>query len=270
MGKGFSKIMPILFVVLFVGSVAAQPAPRGDVLRIGITPDYPPLIFKVNVPKKAISDLGESTGGEIKGAEADFGNLLAKGLQRTPQFIELRWEQLIPALIEGKIDMIMSGMSITDARKVRIDFTEPYMKSGLMTLMRSEDVPKYPTLESIKQSFTNVGVVKGSTGEVFVRRNFTRTQSIIAMTRASDSIYPIKNRRIDLLVHDGPAIAWLVSENEADLRGFWEPFNEEHLAWAVNRGDKELLVRVNSMIRKWKSDGTLHEILKRWLPSLKQ
>ncbi len=270
MVKGLSKIMLVLFVVLLVNSVAAQPAFSGDVLRIGITPDYPPLIFKVNLPKKAVSDLGGSTGGEIKGAEADFGNLLAKGLQRTPQFIELPWEELIPALIGGKIDIIMSGMSVTDARKVRVDFAEPYMKSGLMTLMRTEDAPRYPTLESIKQSFTNVGVVKGTTGEVFVRRNFTRIQSIIPMTKASDSVYPIKNRRIDLLVHDGPAIAWLVSENEADLKGFWEPFNEEYMAWAVNRGEKELLVRVNSMIRKWKSDGTLDEVLKHWLPYLKQ
>lgn len=256
MVKWLSKITPILFVVMLTGCVAVQPASREGVLRIGITPDYPPLIFKA--------------GEEIKGAEADFGNLLAKGLQRTPQFIELPWEELIPALIGGKIDIIMSGMSITDARKVRVDFTEPYMKSGLMALMRAEDAPNYPTLESIKQSFTNVGVVKGTTGEVFVRRNFTQAELIIPLTKASDSVYPIKNRRIDLFVHDGPAIAWLVSENEADLKGFWEPFNEEYLAWAVNRGDKELLVLVNSTIRKWKNDGTLREVLKHWFPYLKQ
>ncbi len=268
MVKWLLKITPILFVALLTSCVGVQPASCGGVLRIGITPDYPPLIFKVNAPKTFSDPRG--TGGEIKGVEVDFGNLLAKGLQRTPQFIELPWEELIPALIGGKIDMIMSGMSITDARKVRVDFAEPYMKSGLMTLMRTEDAPRYPTLESIKQSFANVGVVKGTTGEVFVRRNFTRTQSIIPLLRASDSVYPIKNRRIDLLVHDGPAIAWLVSENEADLKGFWEPFNEEQLAWAVNRGDKELLVLVNSMIRKWKNDGTLREVLKHWLPYLKQ
>ena len=255
MVKWISKITAILFVALLTSYVAVQPASGEGVLRIGITPDYPPLIFKV--------------GEEIKGVEADFGNLLAKGLQRTPQFIEIPWEELIPALIGGKIDIIMSGMSITDARKVRVDFTEPYMKGGLMTLMRAEDIHRYPTLEDIKQSFTNVGVVKGTTGEVFVRRNFTQAQSIIPMAKASDSVYPLKNRRLDLFVHDGPAIAWLVSENEADLDGFWEFLNEEYMAWAVNRGDKELLGLVNSMIRKWKNDGTLREVVKHWFPYLK-
>jgi polar amino acid transport system substrate-binding protein len=210
------------------------------------------------------------TGEAVKGVEADFGNLLAKELKRMPQFVELPWDQLIPALIEGKIDIIMSGMSITDARKVRVDFAEPYMKSGLMTLMRGEDVPKYPTLQSLKESFTTVGVVRGTTGEDFVRKNFMQAQQIIALTRANDAAYPLKNQRIDLFVHDGPSIAWLVSENEADLKGFWEPWNEEFLGWAVNRGDKELLVTVNSVIRKWKQDGTTKEILTRWLPYLKE
>ena len=255
MVKWLSKIMPILFAVILAGCVAAQPASRESVLRIGITPNYPPLIFKA--------------GGEIKGAEAEFGNLLAQGLQRIPQFIELPWEEQIPALIERKIDIIMSGMSITDERKVRVDFTEPYLKGGLMALMRAEDAQKYPTLDSIKQSFTNVGVVKGTTGEVFVRKNFPQAQSIIPLTKASDSISPIKNRRLDLFVHDAPAIAWLVSENEAEVNGFWEPFNEEYMAWAVNRGDRELLVRVNALITKWKNDGTLSGVLKHWLPYLK-
>jgi ABC-type amino acid transport substrate-binding protein len=254
--KWFSRIGPVLFVVLITSCVTVQPTSRVATLRIGITPDYPPLIFKA--------------GEEIRGAEADFGNLLAKGLQRTPQFVEFPWEELIPALIGGKIDIIMSGMSITDARKVRVDFTEPYMKGGLMTLMRAEDAPWFPSLESIKQSFTSVGVVRGTTGETFVRKHFTDTKSIISLTKASDSVYLIKNRRIDLFVHDGPAIAWLVSENEADLKGFWEPLNEEYMGWAVNRGDKGLLVLVNSMIRKWKNDGTLREVLKHWLPYLKQ
>jgi ABC-type amino acid transport substrate-binding protein len=258
MVKWLSKFAPIFLVALLTGCVAVQPTPtpREDVLRIGITLDYPPMIFK--------------TGIEIKGAEADFGNLLAKELKKTPQFVELPWAELIPALIEGKIDIIMSGMSVTEARKVRIDFTEPYMKSGLVALMRAEDAPLYPTLKSIHESFTNVGVVQGTTGEVFVRRNFTGAKLIIPLTKASDSVYPIKNRRIDLFVHDAPSIAWLVSENEADLKGFWEPFNEEDLAWAVNRGNKELLVLVNSTFRKWKNDGTLRDTLKHWLPYLKQ
>jgi polar amino acid transport system substrate-binding protein len=59
---------------------------------------------------------------------------------------------------------------------------------------------------------------------------------------------------------------WLVSENEADLTALWEPLNEENLAWGVRKNDRELLMNINSMLTKWKKDGTLKRILLKWLP----
>jgi len=55
------------------------------------------------------------------------------------------WEDEIEALLNGRIDIIMSGMSITKAREVRIAFTEPYLKSGLLAAFRAEDTKKYTT-----------------------------------------------------------------------------------------------------------------------------
>ncbi len=72
--------------------------------------------------------------------------------------------------------------------------------------------------------------------------------------------------RIDLFVYDAPAIAWLVSENEATLKGFWEPLNDEYLAWAVNRDDQALLSAANTALATWKKDGTVTQVVKKWLP----
>ena len=60
---------------------------------------------------------------------------------------------------------------------------------------------------------------------------------------------------------------WLVSENEADLTALLQPLNEEELAWGVRRDDPELLMQINSILNKWKNDGTLNRILLKWLPS---
>jgi ABC-type amino acid transport substrate-binding protein len=59
---------------------------------------------------------------------------------------------------------------------------------------------------------------------------------------------------------------WLVSENEANLTSSWEPFNEENLAWGVRRDEGELLMNINNLLRTWKRDGTLDQILLKWLP----
>jgi len=221
-------------------------------LRIGVTPNYPPMIF--------------NQGNNIAGAEADLARALAEKLNRPAQFVKLRWEKQIPALLDGKTDIIMSGMSVTKARKVRINFTDHYLKSGLVAMMHIENAAKYNSIESIKQGFLNIGVVEKTTSETFIKRNFTDVQRIATYQKAGEALMPLKNRSIDIFVHDAPSIMWVVSENESDLAGLWEPLNEEYLAWGVSRGNEELLTQVNTILRDWKKDGTLRKILLRWLP----
>ena len=255
MSKVLQKTL-ILFTLAFFFSGCAAPVPKGPPpLRVGIFPYYPPMIFKKDA--------------EIRGAEADMAVRLARMLGREAQFIELGWEQLIPALMDGKIDIVMSGMSITEARKARVSFAEPYLKIGLVALMRAEDVSKFNSLASIQESFSTIGVVQGTTGETFVRRNFLKAANIISFQKASEASTSLINRRIDLFVHDAPSVAWLVSENEGVLKGYWEPFTEEYLGWALNREDQDLLLQINSILSAWRKDGTLREVLTHWLPYLK-
>jgi polar amino acid transport system substrate-binding protein len=252
--KSFHKIFIFVFLAFFFcGCAASKPKEPAPIpLRVGVFPYYPPMIFK--------------QGDSINGVEADLALRLAKTLGRQAEFIELTWDHLIPALMEGKIDIIMSGMTITEARKARVNFTVPYLKIGLVVLMRAEDVSQFNSLTSIRESFSTIGVVQGTTGEVFVRNNFPKAANIISFERASEAPYLLINRRIDLFVHDGPSVVWLVSENEGILKGFWEPLNEEYLGWAVKEEDPDLIMKVNSILSNWKRDGTLKEVLTRWLP----
>lgn len=132
--------------------------------------------------------------------------------------------------------------------------------------MRIEDAQKYSSTEKVIQSSSNIGVVAGTTSDVFVRKNFPNIFNIIALLEADDAPAALDRRSIDIFVHDAPSIMWLVSENEADLTALWEPLNEEKLAWGVRKDDQELLMQVNSILGKWKKDGTLNRVLLRWLP----
>jgi polar amino acid transport system substrate-binding protein len=205
----------------------------------------------------------------ITGAEADLALRLGNALGSPVEFVELGWDQLIPSLMEGKIDIIMSGMTITETRKVRINFTDPYLKSGLATLMRAEDAVEYDSLQKIRDTISRVGVVRGTTGEAYVRANFLKAANVIPLAKANDAALALEKRRIDLFINDAPSIAWLVSENEA-LKGFWKPLNEEYLGWGVNRNNSNLLTQVNFILRNWKKDGTLKEVLSKWLPYWKK
>ncbi|UCD34186.1 MAG: transporter substrate-binding domain-containing protein [Nitrospiraceae bacterium] len=248
----------VLGITMFLAVSCATPdveqTEQGSLppLRVGVTLNYPPIIF--------------TQGGEPAGVEGDLARLLAEKLGRPLQFVNVAWEQQIPALLAGQTDIIMSGMSITKAREVRVAFTDPYLKSGLVAMMRVEDAQRYSSIEAVRQNIVNIGVVEGTTGDVFVRRNFPNAGRIASLPLAADAPTPLRNRSIDIFVHDAPSIIWLVSENESDLAGLWEPLNEEHLAWGVRRDDPEFLSQVNSTLKQWKNDGTLRQVLLKWLP----
>src|SRR5215468_3659337 len=90
-------------------------------LRAGIAPIYPPLAFK--------------KAGQITGIEPQFAQLLGPALGAQVTVVETPWEDLIPALRDRRIDIIMSGMSITDARKQLVSFAHPYLRVGQMMLV---------------------------------------------------------------------------------------------------------------------------------------
>ena len=253
----YLKTIVLVLAVLVINSCTAakvenrEPEPLPS-LRIGVTADYPPIIFR--------------QGGKMAGVEADLARRLAEELGKSVKFVELRWKEQIPSLMAGRVDMIMSGMSITKARMIRVSFSEPYLKSGLVFMMHIKNAWKYGSIESIKQDMIDIGVVGGTTSEMFVRKNLPNA-AISVFQRAGDAPVPLIRQEIDIFIHDAPSIIWLVSENETNLTALWEPLNEEDLAWGLRKDDGELLMEVDTILAKWKKDGTLERILLRWLPS---
>jgi ABC-type amino acid transport substrate-binding protein len=116
---------------LGLGLTAVSVSAQGLPLKVGITPDYPPLIFR--------------QGETVTGIEADLARKLGQELNRPVSLVTLKWEEQIDALLGKKIDLIMSGMSITPTREIRIRFSDPYLKSGLVAAFRAEDSKKYET-----------------------------------------------------------------------------------------------------------------------------
>jgi polar amino acid transport system substrate-binding protein len=258
------RLVPVLLVLTVVaGSTGCEDYYRHDpvpadippnALRVGVTPTYPPIVFR--------------QGGEITGVEADLARLLGTRLGRPVHFVEVAWDQQIDALMAGRTDIIMSGMSVTEARAVRIAFTEPYLEGGLMAAVRTEDARRYESREALLQTDAVVGTIERTTGDLFVQRNFPNAR-LVTLSLASDGALALRRRTIDVFVHDGPSIAWLVSANEADLTGIWQPLNRENLAWGIRLDAPALRAQVNDILAAWKRDGTLTGVLVRWLPYLR-
>ncbi len=153
----FSHFLLIL-VILFAGGCVQNSTilitgdevyPEKETLRVGISTNAPPLVYKA--------------GGKLRGLEVDFARQLGKYLGRKVQFVELKWKKQIPALEKGRIDIIMSGMTITPKRQYRIAFAKPYMRSGQILLVRSNQSRKYSSgIYSIMGSRPEIGVIENT------------------------------------------------------------------------------------------------------------
>jgi polar amino acid transport system substrate-binding protein len=226
--------------------------PDENVLRVGVSPNSPPLIFKQK--------------NKIVGLEADLARELAKYLGKSLRFVELEWEDQIPALLENRIDIVMSGMSITPLRKVRVDFTLAYFESGQMALIRRKDAARYSTGLFSFATSSAIGVIRDTTGEYFVETQFSSVPKKV-YKNSSAAVKDLIKKEIDMFVHDAPMVLYLASENESKgLTVLFARLTQEPLAWAVRKEDVGLLESANNFLRSSNESGKLSKIIKYWIP----
>ena len=239
-------------------SIADSTSIKADenILRVGISPSAPPLIYK--------------QGEKVVGLEAELAQEFAQYLRKSVRFIEVEWEDQIPALLENRTDIIMSGMSVTKMRQIRISFSEPYLVTGQMALLHKRDLGRFPAnyrgikVLSIK---VKIGVVKGTSGETFVLDNFGTADKISSFDTSKKAIDALLFEDIDILIDDAPIILLAASENDSKgLATSMSPLNEEYLAWGIRKNDIELLNSANRFIDTYKREGKLKSIISRWIP----
>jgi polar amino acid transport system substrate-binding protein len=254
----FASVAGLALAALLAGVAGCAGTRTGDrnPLRVGITPDYPPLVFE--------------QGDGVAGVEIDLAKALGAQLGRPVQCVPMRWEQLIPALQERRIDIIMSGMSVTRPRQLRIAFSDPYLHNQLRAIFSRQNAGRFKTREDVLNTTAKIGVVPGTTGDAFVQENCPKAERVSIGSRRDAAFYLLQDRRIDLFVDDTFALAQILSENEAGLTYLAQPLADDDLAWGIRPDDQALLREVNRVLAQWKSDGTLDRVLLRWIPYLKK
>jgi len=233
----------------------------GGTLRVGVSTNSPPLIGK--------------QGGKIVGLEAELAHELGKFLGKSISFVEVPWKDQISALLDNRTDIIMSGMSITKARRYRIAFSEPYFRTGQIALVRKQaktkvPMPGYYGIYSWAPIVT-MGVVKGTTGEFFVNKSFNNAKKVVSFATAKEAVAALQKKwiqgyEIDVLIYDAPMVYNLASENEGELVPLPALLTEEYLAWGIRKDDTALLESANKFIEQMKKEGKLMPIIKKWIP----
>ena len=231
-------------------SLLSQRPPTPAALRIGTMAESPPMAFRLK--------------GRWTGLEIDLGRALAERLDMKPVFVALPPDQLAPALLEGRVDILMAGLSITEERRVQMDFSTPYLVVGQTALLRTADRLRYTTEIKIRAASGRVGAVTGSTGDRHASRYFTQATRV-EFPSAGNAVEALLHDQIDLLVHDAPALWWL-AQHQNGLALAPVLFAREEVAWGFRRGSVTLRESANAALAQWQGDGTLETILNKWIP----
>jgi polar amino acid transport system substrate-binding protein len=203
--------------------------------------------------------------GHFVGVEAELAQALGHELGRQVIFVEEKREELIDALCDDRLDIIMSSMSITAARSYRIAFSDPYLQIGQMALARADEKYKY-LLNIAAQAQRGVGVKPGTTADFLVRQELpTATRKYF--TDGEEAAAALARKKIDLFISDAPMIWYLAGRYES--KGLVVTplvLTQEQLGWGLRRTDTELCGAVNAFLKKARTSGELNRALSKWMP----
>ena len=264
--QGMDKLLGLALILMLAGIVAgcagssekSVAPPDESILRIGVSTNYPPLIFK--------------QGEEIVGVESDMARELAAYLGKKPVFVEVNWADQIDQLMAGATDIIMAGMSVTQERLYQINFSKAYFKTGQMALFVNKPVfqhlDNFPALRAQVVSM-RVGVVENTTGEIYVMENLSMARKVVRYKSSAAAIEALKGDKIHILVYDGVGVLMLEAANrQYGFKKIPMFLTDEYIAWGVSKNNDALLTSANAFLDEIKGNGKLKEILSQWIPNI--
>ncbi|QHK50445.1 ABC transporter permease subunit [Staphylococcus aureus] len=221
---------------------------RGE-LRVGLSADYAPMEFEHTVNGKT----------EYAGVDIDLAKKIAKDNNLKLKIVNMSFDSLLGALKTGKIDIIISGMTSTPERKKQVDFSDSYMMTKNIMLVKKDKVNEYKDIKDFNNK--KVGAQKGTEQEKIAQTEIENA-SITSLSRLPDVILALKNGKVEGAVVEKPvAEAYLKQNPKLGISNV--KFNEEEkdTVIAVPKDSPKLLSQINKTIKEVKDKGLIDKYM---------
>ncbi len=197
--------------------------------------------------------------GSLVGFEIDVATRVAEDMGVKIEFVPTAWDGIIPALLSGKFDVVIAGMSITPQRHLRINFTAPYASSGMLIAANSKTVPGLTRVSDFNNADITIGAKRGTTAVDSIEKNAPKArlrqydEEVVGM---QDAI----NGTIDAYFSSSPVPERAVASSEGRLYlPVQKTFDGTIESFAVRKGDPDAIVFFNNWILLRQQDGWLQE-----------
>ena len=188
-------------------------------------------------------------GQEIVGIDVEVCRAVARKLGREFAVDTVNFDSVIPAMISGKADLAASGITVTEDRKKNVDFSIPYVKTGIVVIYKKSN----PFKDVSQLKGKKIGVQGGTTSETYVLEQLKQEPE--RSRSPAESCAALKSGRVDFVIADiDPAKNCVKGEADLQLSDF---ITSEEYAIAIRKGQPELLKAINETITELKKSGKL-------------
>ena len=215
------------------------------------------LIMSTNAafpPYEMTTDSGEFEGIDIETAQA-----IADKLGLELQIDDMDFDAALLAVQQGKSDMVMAGVTVTDERQNVMDFTDSYA-TGIQSIIVKEDsdIASVDDLAGKK-----IGTQRGTTGYLYCSDDFG-DENVVAYDDGLTAVQMLNNGQVDCVVIDDAPAKEFVAANPG-LKLLDTAYVEESYAIGIGKGNTELKDAINTALEELKADGTLQAIVDKYI-----
>ncbi|THD75742.1 transporter substrate-binding domain-containing protein [Thalassobius vesicularis] len=211
-----------------------------ETIRMGTEGAYPPYNF--------VNDKGE-----VDGFERELGDELCKRAELTCEWVTNDWDSIIPNLVSGNYDTIIAGMSITDERKEKIDFTQNYTQP---------DPSAYAALSTDVDLANGVVAAQANT----IQASFVAAQGwkLVEFATADEAMAAVLNGEADAVLADKASLKDMVGSNDKLMFLDREELIGGGVGMGIRKSDSALRDKFDAAIQSMKDDGSLNALIAKW------
>jgi cystine transport system substrate-binding protein len=219
---------------------------QAGVLKIGTEGTYAPFTY-------------HDASGELVGFDVEIGRAIAEKIGVKPEFVEGKWDGLIAGLDAKRYDTVINQVGITEERKQKYDFSEPYIASKAVLIVRedNEDIKSFEDLKGKRsaQSLTsNFGKLAQASGA-----------ELVGTDGFDQSIQLVLTGRADATINDSLSfLDFKKQKPDAPVKVAAEQADAEHSGIIIRKGEPELLEAINKALAEIKADGTYQAISEKY------
>ncbi len=216
----------------------------GDVFVMATNAEFPPYEFY--------------EGQDIVGIDVEIARAVAESMGKELKVEDMAFDSIIPAILSGKADIGVAGMTVTEDRKASVDFTDTYVKASQVIIIKADNTEITGAADVEGKA---IGVQLGTTGDLYAS---DVTDTVERYNKGFEAVQALAQGKIDAVIIDDQVAKALAADN-ADVKVLDEPFTEEEYAIAVKKGNTELVEQINAALAELKESEKLQEIVDKYI-----